>query len=421
MPRFSDNEKGALRNVLAMDEQERKALQQELLLEKWNDWVGDKSVAEGYPEIKSTSQRADMALLLENQYRFQTSCERTVGSNGRVLLQDVTTGDEALPTKFSLPLVRRIYAPLLNRDFGDVQPMSGPTSFVFWIDFIRETGSTNLLSLAPSAFITAEGAVPAKGKTKLVKTTITAQKQLIGSSITTEAIEDARAILGLDVEQELLNEFAMEIQRDLLARHLNTINTAARSGTANGSNLPTIPNFAGPNSDHALPNIGSASMADYKTMLWNALVNADLDFQRVNKKPSDSILCGLGLAALLGKIITATSATNPVGGTPTNELGFTNYGVFAGRWTVVGTEFLPDAQGVMYSRNPSRLQACHVYAPYVPVQVMPTVYGGYDASTGNYQNTDETTRNLRERSAEVVTKPYGYQPISGPAGGLAQF
>lgn len=417
---FSAEQRRALQTVMGMEESERVELQKRLLAEKWADWLGDKSVEQGFPAVRA-NRRGDMALILENQMKFQGTCERRTDSKGRIILQDVTTGDEALPTRFSLPLVRRVYAPLLDRDFGDIQPMPGPTAYVFWMDFVREANNSNLLSLSPSAFVTAEQAPPAKGKVKLVRSVVTAQKNLIGMSLTTESIEDARAQLGLDVESELQAEFALEIQRDLMGRHLSNIITAAQSGTNSGSNLPTnSPSFVGPNPSHVLPDRGSNSVADYKGMIYNGLIDADTDFQKYNRIPSDGIIAGRGLAALIGKLITATSATNPEGAPSVNQVGWTNFGTFAGRWTVIGTEFLGDNVGFLYRRNPSRLQAGHVYCPYVPVQVMPTVYGGYDASTGNYQNTDEWTRNLRERSADIVTKGYAFQPITGPAGGLSQ-
>jgi hypothetical protein len=42
---------------------------------------------------------------------------------------------------------------------------------------------------------------------------------------------------------------------------------------------------------------------------------------------------------------------------------------------------------------------------YVPLQVTPAIYGDYSTSTGNYQNLDAYTRNIRERSAQICTKP----------------
>jgi hypothetical protein len=51
---------------------------------------------------------------------------------------------------------------------------------------------------------------------------------------------------------------------------------------------------------------------------------------------------------------------------------------------------------------------------------MPAVYAEYDTTTGAYTNNDKWTRNIRERSGLYTTKPYGYQPILGPAGGLSQ-
>ena len=51
---------------------------------------------------------------------------------------------------------------------------------------------------------------------------------------------------------------------------------------------------------------------------------------------------------------------------------------------------------------------------------MPAIYGDYDPVTGNYQNKDAWTRNIRERSADIVTKSYAFQPLLGPPSGVTQ-
>jgi len=179
-----------------------------------------------------------------------------------------------------------------------------------------------------------------------------------------------------------------------------------------GTDLPSTPyDWAAANTIVTIPAIGGSSLADYKVKVYNALLDADTKFQQANRVPSNGIIANYDLAGFLRKLFTATSASN-VEDDMMSTVGLTNYGVYEGRWTIWGTEFLPSNHGFLYRKNPDQLRAAHVYAPYIPVQVMPPVYGDYDESTGNYQNKDAWTRNIRERSGQIITKPYGFQGIT---------
>jgi len=416
-----------------LDYSRNTALQAELLVRKWSrrptlnsrtgkaefvDWLGQESVERGLgPPLKDHRARLTMAVLLENQMRFQDS-KRLAVTNGSVLMQDTADPDLALPTKFSLPIVRRMYALIIDQDWMVTQPLPGPTGYVFWLDFLREQDSTNILSVEYNAFLTAELGVPQKGKISLSRTTITAVKQLMGMSWSLEAMEDARAQLGLDIESELIGAFSQEFLRNLMGRHLKDIYIASVSGTSTGASL--VNPWSGANPQHQLPNKGSLTDTDYKASIYAAVIDADADFQRANRYPSDGILAGYGMAAFLQKLNTVTGTESP-SQTNMSSLGISDYGRYTGRWRIQGTDFLPDNVGILYKRNPSQLEAAYIYAPYQPVSVTPAVYADYDASTGAYQNKDAFVRNIRERSAQIVTKSYAWQPILGPSSGFGQF
>jgi hypothetical protein len=358
--------------------------------EKWEKlgWLGKDSESAGFPALKTEESRNAMAMILENQNQFQLS--HTPKIQDGYLLQNTSTADEALPTKFALPIVRRVYALMLDRDFGVVQPLPGPTGYVFWLDFVREQDTSNVLSIEYTAFTTPELGVPQKGKLVLNRTTLTVQKQLMGSTWSLEAVEDARAQLGLDIESELMAEWSNEFVRNLFGRHLAGIGFQSVSGTSTGANLGNP--WLGPNTQHTIAARGTNTLQDYKILVYNALVDADTDHTKANRYPADGIICGYGLAGLLQKLETATQATSPTDQNM-SSLGITDYGTFAGRWRVWGTDFLKDDQGFLYKRNPSALQASHVYAPYVPIQIMPAIYGDYDTTTGAYQNKDASVLN----------------------------
>jgi hypothetical protein len=223
--------------------------------------------------------------------------------------------------------------------------------------------------------------------------------------------------LGLDIEMELIQAFSTEFVRNIFGRHLKEIQLASVNATNTGQSL--VAPWAGPNTQHTFADKGATTLTDYKQVIYNTLITADADFQRANRMPSSGIVCGYGLAAFLQKANTATQSQAPSNQNMAS-IGITDYGTYAGRWQIWGTDFLADNVGFLYVKNPPQLYAGHIYAPYVPIQVMPAIYGDYDAVTGNYQNKDAWTRNIRERSASIVTKAYSFQPLLGPPGGLAQ-
>lgn len=426
---LSSFDKQAMALALTMDSPERKRAYQEALLEKWegkkngvkvgSDWLGKESEERGFPALRTEHSRLVMATLLENQFRFQRSQEIPV-HDGRVLIQGTATSDEALPTKFALPIVRRVYALMIQNDWSVVQPLPGPTGYVFWLDFIREADTTNVLSVEYTALQNSELSVPVKGKLQLQRATLTVIKQIMGMSWSLEALEDARAQLGIDVEQELLNAFGLEFVRNLFGRHLKNIMASAISGIATGSPSAAFVSggfqpWSGPNTLVTIAGRGTTSVTDYKSVVYNALIDADTNFQKANRTISNGIVAGYGMAGFLQKLLTATQAQS-ADSMNMNQLGITDYGTFAGRWRIWATDFLNDDQCFLYLRNPDQLHAAHIYAPYIPIQVMPAIYGDYNTSTGAYLNQDAYTRNIRERSADIVTKPYAFAPVKGPAG-----
>lgn len=388
------------------------------------------------PELKTTAAKMAMALILENQARFQREHQKRVpivteGGQQFALVQDgeTSTGDESLPTRVVMPIIRRIYAVVTQNDISVVQPMSGPSSYVFWLDFIRAadagglSDSSNLLSLEYNAFLTPELGVPGKAKLQLTQKQINAVKLMLGVTWSTEAEEDAKALLNLNIEAELVNAMGEEFVRDLFMRHITEIYNAASGSSpwdpSVGYNLPSPWTTNLPAVQ--LPNVGSGmDLTNYKQAVYGALIDADTQFLRANRRPAAKIMCGYGMAGFLQKINTATGATSPNPGDMAS-VGFSNYGQYAARFEIVGTEFLPDGVGILYLPNPDPLHAGHVYAPYVPVTAGPKVYADYDSTTGQFLNKDAWTRTLRERSASLVTKPYSFQLITAPSGGFGQY
>jgi hypothetical protein len=427
---------------LALDTTKKRDAYMDRLVGKWRE-VGYLNAEDAHPKFKAIAEKRaikhnfpkltnhrdeqTMAVLLENQLLYQREHEKILpvhvdaqGGMSVHLTQDTTTADEVLPTRDVLPIIRRAYALLVQNRISRIQPMAGPSTYVFWLDFIREADSSNILSIQYNALLTPELGVPPKGKMKLAQRQINAVKQMMGVTWSSEAEEDARALLGLNVESELMGAFTEEFARDLFARHALTIYNAAAglSGASLGTALPGA--WAGALPAITIPARGASTIVDYKQTIYSYILQADTQLLRYNRRRGDSILAGYGMANFLQNMNTATGVES-ANALDLSSIGIMGYGAYAARWQVQGTEFLPDNVAILFSADPDPLRAGHVYAPYIPVAATPKIYGDYDPVTGNFQNKDAWTRNIRERSAEVVTKPYAFQLIIGPTALNAQF
>jgi hypothetical protein len=217
----------------------------------------------------------------------------------------------------------------------------------------------------------------------LTRQSVTANKYMMAATWSTEAMEDARAKLNLDLEAEMVQALSVEIGRELFATILTDIVQGATGGNCDhrgawrderaGLSLPVAP--------AALRRRGSG--------LLEAQPSHGHDPRR----------CGSGdqhLAA--GSVPQRSRGRLHDGGTRRHPSGRLQ-GQVAGLH-----DQLPAPEPRPRLQEADRLAAQgYVYMPYVPLSPMPLVYAGYNAGTGNYQNTDEWTRNIRTRAGRLLT------------------
>ncbi len=66
--------------------------------------------------------------------------EKHVVNAPRTMLSETTTvSDVPAFTTFAFPLVRRVYPMLIANELVSVQPMTGPTALIFYLDFKYDT------------------------------------------------------------------------------------------------------------------------------------------------------------------------------------------------------------------------------------------------------------------------------------------
>jgi hypothetical protein len=86
--------------------------------------------------IESSTERNNMAMLLENQAKQLVNEANTTGTGATLF----NRGNSEAWAGVALPLVRRVFGEIVAKDLVSVQPMNLPAGLIFYLDF--QYGST---------------------------------------------------------------------------------------------------------------------------------------------------------------------------------------------------------------------------------------------------------------------------------------
>ncbi len=353
-------------------------LYEEALIDKWR-WLLEGTA---HPDSKETAlPKIDQRLWKPLAYLFENQQYQT-----QILQEDTLKTDVTLPITYSLPLIRKVFPSLIATRICAIQPMpafSGGTVKCFFQDFERvDTEESTTTPDSDYAYAT-EGSVPKTVKMTITSTQVTAGKDILAATWSSEVAEDARGTLGIDVEAEHLNEMGNEIVREMDTRILAEIMSGASAGNVNWS--ATVPS-------------GYISEEWYRT-LGHAFIQAKNLVEAARFRQCDYIVAGPTLAEYfeLMKNFTTTDETPAQPGIrlSTVRIGTINKSVDVYKsFALTGANAL---KGIVGYYPPSQIDAGYIYLPYIPLAPMPLVYAGMNASTGAYENKDKWTRNVRTR------------------------
>ena len=89
--------------------------------------------------IKSSTEKNNMSMLLENQAKQLVNESNTTGTGA-----SFSSGNSEAWAGVALPLVRRVFGEIVAKDLVSVQPMNLPAGLIFYLDFQYGTaGTTN--------------------------------------------------------------------------------------------------------------------------------------------------------------------------------------------------------------------------------------------------------------------------------------
>jgi len=364
------------------------------LIDKWEFFLGEGTKKHPLKPIPRNLWRA-MAIIFENQ---------SIASTRGAMSEQTLTTDVTLPVKYALPIVRDVFPQLIISKIASIQPLpmsSGGTGQVFYLDFLREdvTPNTNVTSQDSDYAFSLENEVPRRLKMTVEAETLTATKDILAATWSTEVQEDARGAIGLNVPAELVSACGSEILRELEQRMLNEILAGAGAGNVNWSwTVPT----------------GYTTKEWYET-LHHAFIDAQALIYNNRYRNADWIICGVNLAGYVMKGADFTPLERMVPPGPQLS-GVRLIGTKTGFWDIYMTPYINTNKAIMGTYPRSTIDTGYVFAPYIPLAAMPLVYADFrergHAREGAYENKDKWSRNVRTRNAKMMVVSSMYATIT---------
>jgi len=375
------------------------------------------------PKVTDPYKRAVTALVLENQERALMEESRSMqnlweaGSvAGGGLPNNIgggsspVNGSEGAIKGFDpilIGLVRRALPNLMAYDICGVQPMTGPTGFIFAMRSTyasatarggealyneantghsgnAATGTQSTLSVNPGnanssifgldntgpGFSTAfgESANLAQMGFQIDRVAVTANTRGLQASYTLELAQDLKAIHGLDAETELTNILSTEILAEINREVVRTVYATANAGITNNATGNVF------NLSSSSDTSGRWQVEKYKSLLFAIERAANKIAKDTRRGKGNLVIVSTDVASALAMtgLLDYNSALTGQTSLTVDDTGNTFAGTLFGRikvyvdpYSVSGTDYV-----VVGYKGTNAYDAGLFYCPYVPLQMV---------------------------------------------------
>ena len=300
---------------------------------------------------------------LMNAGRKQLALEFTQLSMPGVISEDTTTANIATFTTALLPAVRRIFADLVAMDLVSVQPLHGPTGYIYWIDHeyvsakpsdgISANDRLDEVQDSDSYANSSEHGTIREIQFRLRSKQITTESKKVAGTWTIEAEQDMRSQWGLDLEGELIPELGRLITREINRKIVNALLAGAGAGSTEwNKNAP------------AGDTTTDAKNSYYQT-LWHSICATDTLIANNKYRNADWLLMNFNTYYYIQRL------NNFQGEARVNNQRAsisTRYaGTLGDMYRVYIDPFMADNKIVMGIKGPSWRDAIAYFSPYIPL------------------------------------------------------
>jgi hypothetical protein len=209
---------------------------------------------------------------------------------------------------------------------------------------------------------------------------ITAQTKKLKAKWTPELGQDLNAYHNLDAEVELTSilseQIALEIDREILADLVN----GATAGTLYWSRAPGLfvnrTTGAEVGASSAAPDFTGTVSEWYETLIETINDVSAQIHRKTLRGGANFVVCSPEVANILE--FTAGFRANVTADADKGDIGAVKVGSLSRKFDVMVDPYFPRNIVLVGRRGSSFLESGYVYAPYVPLQVTPTIFGVED-------------------------------------------
>jgi len=223
--------------------------------------------------------------------------------------------------------------------------------------------------------------------------TVQAESRKLKARWTVEAVEDMRALHGMDAEAEIVSTFANEVMLEIDREIIGDL-VAGASHSSTYAYSSTVPGEI-ESIREMITAIGAMSARIHKTS---------------GRAPANFIVCGPAVAALLDQLSThgdyasiEQNIQTTTYGPNTADYGIARVGTLLRKWAVYLDPFMDETKVLVGLNGRSFLDSGFVYSPYVPLQMTPTFLDPNDLTNRKGIWTRYATKMLRPEYYGVIT------------------
>ena len=246
-------------------------------------------------------------------------------------------------------------------------------------------GAVNVSTAAGSSGVTFEGepAIP-EIDIKVDSVAVTAKSRKLKAKWTPELGQDLNAYHNLDAEVELTSILSEQIGLEIDQEMLGELVKGATAATLYWSRRPGkfLDRVTGaPIAGEATVGAGGADFTGNVSMWYETLVETINDVSAaIHRKTlrggANFVVCGPEVANILE--FTSGFRANVVHDDAKGTIGAVKAGSLSKKWDVFVDPYFPRNLILVGRKGNSFLESGFVYAPYVPLQVTPTIFGTED-------------------------------------------
>jgi len=215
---------------------------------------------------------------------------------------------------------------------------------------------------------------------KVDSTAITAQTKKLKAKWTPELGQDLNAYHNLDAEVELTSilseQIALEIDREILADLVNGATAATYYWSRSPGLFVNRETGAEIGASAAAPDFTGTVSEWYETLIETINDVSAQIHRKTLRGGANFVVCGPEVANILE--FTAGFRANVTADADKGEIGAVKVGSLSRKFDVIVDPYFPRNVLLVGRKGSSFLESGYVYAPYVPLQTTPTIFGVED-------------------------------------------